>query len=505
MSLITPVTNRLVSTLTNQADVPTQEGQALESDVSMEQVLAQLIQPNLNPDTFTRSPVKNDGLLTESYPPSTGNKIVVPQVSGDVVAQAGLVASPGVAQALADTTNKKGAAPGSVAPGVATQADLKTLGKQLVASQGVLLAQPAKPQGEVRQTGEVLQGQEKPVAVSGGASVQSPDRVSTDQIEKIITQMGLLAGTEVDASGKMKSAEASGILPQSEGKMFSGTDYLYALQGASQKKGEQSQNQAQQDRTAAAPPLPIQSRSEGQRAEMLQFNPSAFESKLASVTPELIQPVQMNSISTAYQAAPEVLQRPPMVVTGHVVPGSMTRNRLSSEAVIGLSSGVKSLAGNGGGEIRIRLRPDNLGELNLKVTTLGNQVGLKIQASDEGARKIIEETLGSLKEKLATQNLSLGRVEITLAMPATARGAELFGNSTMTGGNDAFQPQQQSAGHQNQSGHWNGTKNSDEQANGGSSGLTRGESAARGHPAAQPVWANASSNRASNGRVDLMA
>ncbi len=105
---------------------------------------------------------------------------------------------------------------------------------------------------------------------------------------------------------------------------------------------------------------------------------------------------------------------------GGVVAGSMSRNRLSTESVSGIAQSIRQL-GNGG-EMRIRLKPDHLGELHLKVTTggqAGTNVGLQIQASDERARKILEESMGSLKESLASQNLSLGRVDVQVAPAAT--------------------------------------------------------------------------------------
>ncbi|MCM2277235.1 MAG: flagellar hook-length control protein FliK [Oligoflexia bacterium] len=100
-------------------------------------------------------------------------------------------------------------------------------------------------------------------------------------------------------------------------------------------------------------------------------------------------------------------------VTGHVVPGAMSRERLSTESLAGMSAGIRNLTPQGGGEMRVRLNPDHLGELHVRVVTQGNNVGLTIHASDEKARKIIEESLSHLKESLATQKLSLGQVDVT--------------------------------------------------------------------------------------------
>jgi len=112
---------------------------------------------------------------------------------------------------------------------------------------------------------------------------------------------------------------------------------------------------------------------------------------------------------------------PPTAVDGRVTQGSMTRNRLTSESLLNMTNGIRDFAGAGGGEMRVRLKPDNLGELHVRVLTRGNDVKLQIQASDEKAKKILEESMPHLKDKLASQNLNLGRVEVSLAPQSSNR------------------------------------------------------------------------------------
>jgi hypothetical protein len=110
-----------------------------------------------------------------------------------------------------------------------------------------------------------------------------------------------------------------------------------------------------------------------------------------------------------------------MKMDGSVVAGSMSQNRLNSESIGGIAQSIREL-GNGG-EVRIRLKPDHLGELHLKVMTggkSGSEVGLQIHASDDRAKKILEESLGSLREGLAAQNLSLAKVDVQVAQPSSS-------------------------------------------------------------------------------------
>lgn len=103
-------------------------------------------------------------------------------------------------------------------------------------------------------------------------------------------------------------------------------------------------------------------------------------------------------------------------VDGHVVKGAMARDRLSSESLTNLQSQIQLMKTNpGGGEIRLKLKPESLGELRVQVNTIGDNVHLKILASDSNAKGVLEESLGFLKESLSHSNISLTKVELGVA------------------------------------------------------------------------------------------
>ena len=66
------------------------------------------------------------------------------------------------------------------------------------------------------------------------------------------------------------------------------------------------------------------------------------------------------------------------------------------------------------GEIKIRLKPDHLGELRMNVRTDGQKVSLQIHAQDGNSKKIIEESLGALKDGLSNHQLLLSSVEVAV-------------------------------------------------------------------------------------------
>jgi len=132
----------------------------------------------------------------------------------------------------------------------------------------------------------------------------------------------------------------------------------------------------------------------------------------------MTSPVALHSAMQNGQSqinAPSQFQQPVMQLSGQVVPGSMAQDQLAHDAILNMSTGIRNLSAQGGGEMRIRLKPENLGELHLRVVSQGGEVGIHIQASDDKAKKILQDSLGSLRDGLASQNLTLGKVAIEVA------------------------------------------------------------------------------------------
>lgn len=73
---------------------------------------------------------------------------------------------------------------------------------------------------------------------------------------------------------------------------------------------------------------------------------------------------------------------------------------------------IRSSAQPGSQELRIRLRPDHLGEIQMKLTSKGQEVALEIKAQTQEAQQIIERHIGDLKEGLAAHSLQLSKVEV---------------------------------------------------------------------------------------------
>lgn len=233
------------------------------------------------------------------------------------------------------------------------------------------------------------------------------------------------------ASDSWDHAEAkfAGALPEGEKSLFTGSDFLRLLGRVHHSTGKHpiQGSRAQVDESKKG--------EESQRLLNLPSSDSGFLEVLGTSVPTSIT---QNSEG-------------PRVISGQVVLGAMARSRLSTESLGEVSTEIRNFIqtkfGNNSqreeGEIRIRLKPDSLGEMRLKVSTVGGQVALTVIASSEKARQIIEESLPHLKENLAYHQLSLGSFDIGVKpMLQSQQGFELspqhdFGSTDGLFGNSA--------------------------------------------------------------------
>lgn len=222
---------------------------------------------------------------------------------------------------------------------------------------------------------------------------------------------------------------------------------------------------------------------------------------ISSDTLGLIHPEMNAKGGIAKSALPFAATEGAMKLDGAVVPGSMQRNRLSSESVMGVSQGIRELKASGGGEMRLRLKPDHLGEIHLKVSAggkVGNEIGLQIQASDERAKKILEESIGSLKEGLAGQNLSLAKLDIQISQPGSSSSASNSFSQQQDGQFNSQLSQQQDSAQ-------GGNRQSERGESGRPEGLRSGQAKSASQAFAGAARASSARSAGGSGRLDLMA
>ena len=326
-------------------------------------------------------------------------------------------------------------------------------------------------------------------------NAKSEDAVTNEELAQLMSQISALNGSvEGMQLEQVPHPVNQRVLPSA----VSGTDFLSTMNAANGVQNPQGKNASQfgsnmnQDQNGsqqfiAAPKPELRVIDGGLKGKRPGFEDNLMSSKAGLVTTGGLAVSHSQNVQMA---------TPTLEVSGHVTTGANAQDRLTSESLLGVSSGIRTMAANGGGEMRIRLRPENLGELHVRVMTDGTQVGLQIQASDEKAKKIIEESIGHLKDSLASQSLSLTHMDISVANVGAGSGDMKQDTN----------PQQQNGFGQQFMSDMNG-QNAKQGREGGSDGAgDRGYRSHQANLASSSAGAQArTSSAAASGRLDVMA
>ncbi len=333
---------------------------------------------------------------------------------------------------------------------------------------------------------------------AGAQGVAATDRELMDRLNQLNGQIDQVEGAMGrSALNRSESDPRTGAQPaktQTHSAM-SGADFVSMLNGAKHSRNPQGEGAGQ---------FGSEQRSLNRELRLVKGDDGDLTSKgFARDLDEITgSSVGLHAAQQHQQASSDRIQPMPAQLTGNVVKGSMAKDRLSSESLLGVSNQIRGMSTRGGGEVRVRLNPDNLGELHLKVVTHGGSVGLQIQASDESAKKVIEESLGHLRESLASQNLTLGKVELAVAGGSQSGGTNDQQRSDQASQQHLGQFDGMMHGNQGQSGH--------ESAHGSRDredwyGAPRLSAVPKSGLAAMGGMSGSSRNVKADGRLDVMA
>ena len=84
------------------------------------------------------------------------------------------------------------------------------------------------------------------------------------------------------------------------------------------------------------------------------------------------------------------------------------------------------LATKGGGEMTVKMSPDGMGEIQLKVLMEGGRLNIEMQTQDKSVKKLIEDSLTELKSGLAAQQLSVDHVRISTVNATNTENSAQF-------------------------------------------------------------------------------
>lgn len=146
------------------------------------------------------------------------------------------------------------------------------------------------------------------------------------------------------------------------------------------------------------------------------------------------------------------------------------------------------LVKKGGGEMTVRMTPEGLGEVQLRVLLQDGKLNVEMQTQDKNVKKLIEESLSDLKSGLAAHRLSLEHVKIDTV------------NATNADNNTQFQSNLNQGGSQGQAREWN-----DFQSGWNQQQSRQGQSQGHGTRSAESSAAGASSVRSMSAAAPAQA
>lgn len=145
----------------------------------------------------------------------------------------------------------------------------------------------------------------------------------------------------------------------------------------------------------------------------------------------------------APEARPEGLERAlspvsfEKLIEGPAKEGSSQTARLSptaAEVHEKVQAGIKVSVDSGGGEVRMKLNPESLGEVRIKLNVDSGVVKAEIMVENMEVKRIIESDSSFLKESLGAHGLTLDKCVVEVSRSFDARGREGNGSDAPAGG-----------------------------------------------------------------------
>ena len=88
-----------------------------------------------------------------------------------------------------------------------------------------------------------------------------------------------------------------------------------------------------------------------------------------------------------------------------------TENEMS-ENIREIINKAQVMVKKGGGEMKVSLRPEGMGNVNLKVNVVGGDVRVEMITASDETRKVLEKGLGDLKDNLSLQKLNVEQIKV---------------------------------------------------------------------------------------------
>jgi flagellar hook-length control protein FliK len=127
--------------------------------------------------------------------------------------------------------------------------------------------------------------------------------------------------------------------------------------------------------------------------------------------------------------SPQILSDPVRLTEarGSSNPASSGNTALQTkEFILQLSERIQVQVRDGGGEIRIQLKPDGLGHLEIRAENTANGVAARIVAESSSVKNFLETNLHSLQQNLQDQGLKIDRIQVAIQDSSSQQSSSGF-------------------------------------------------------------------------------
>lgn len=123
-------------------------------------------------------------------------------------------------------------------------------------------------------------------------------------------------------------------------------------------------------------------------------------------------------------------------------PGAEPTDAMKDSNVREVMNQAKYLVTAGGGEMTVKMNPEGMGEVNLKVMLDNGKINIEMNAQDKSVKKMLEESLSDLKSSLASHQMRVEHVKINNVTAVDTQNQAQF-QSDANSSNSSFQNRQQ--------------------------------------------------------------
>lgn len=237
--------------------------------------------------------------------------------------------------------------------------------------------------------------------------------MSPEQAQAMQSQMQKADGGEIppELLAKLSALGASAAaLGQSVQKTPSGRQMIDAQEG----QGPAGASNFQVSGLGASALSALQGKSSGEMSDDADFGSSDSETGFAK-SDALGTKGELGGL---HGQDHQLGFREALQTAGGSAAAGQTRNPDQAQNMQKLMDQAQMIVRKGGGEAVVKLNPEGLGEVSMKVVVKDGRVNLEMTASSKEAKKLIEESIGDLKMGLGAHKLAMDSVKVDVGNDA---------------------------------------------------------------------------------------